>query len=316
MGGRSGKFVVPHTEEKTGDSTSKPETVEQIKALDTDQPVQLLNGVVTAGPDVPSIDELAESTECVKLENGHKEDKSDEEGNTEANGNVCNSDTPQETDNKPSKKGNPISRILRRISKKTISFKKNSCDKGSSEKPEDVQDETNKEENPVEPQSPAVAAENNDMEPVVDNSVSLAADKLVQDVILSATATHMEETQVCESKPCENGGDHFPEIKHAQELSSEVDTSYVTSNGEDSYIKEEPVVDCQMKSEDVVVNGIHSYNGEMEELNSNNTNVHNDDSLIQSKLANLELVNGHAEVNGFHCETTTTTDSVVVANNY
>ncbi|CAH8828008.1 unnamed protein product [Trichobilharzia szidati] len=300
MGGRSGKFVVPHTEEKTGDSTSKPETVEQIKALDTDQPVQLLNGVVTAGPDVPSIDELAESTECVKLENGHKEDKSDEE----------------ETDNKPSKKGNPISRILRRISKKTISFKKNSCDKGSSEKPEDVQDETNKEENPVEPQSPAVAAENNDMEPVVDNSVSLAADKLVQDVILSATATHMEETQVCESKPCENGGDHFPEIKHAQELSSEVDTSYVTSNGEDSYIKEEPVVDCQMKSEDVVVNGIHSYNGEMEELNSNNTNVHNDDSLIQSKLANLELVNGHAEVNGFHCETTTTTDSVVVANNY
>nr|CAX76086.1 hypothetical protein [Schistosoma japonicum] len=60
MGGRSGKFIVPRVEEKTEDSPREADTFEQVKAPDNEQSVQLLNGVVTAGPDVPCIDEVLE----------------------------------------------------------------------------------------------------------------------------------------------------------------------------------------------------------------------------------------------------------------
>ncbi|CAH8462654.1 unnamed protein product [Heterobilharzia americana] len=302
MGGRSGKFVVPHTEEKVADGPRKSnfrtfqETIEQIKILDNDQSVQSSDGVT--------------------LENDHKENRPEGEGNVEqqANGDVSASDIAQEADAKSSKKGNPLTRILRRLSKKSISLKKHSTDKGAPEKPEDAQNEANQEDN-IDELQPPVPTENIDLNPVSDNAVSLAADNLVQDVILSATNTHLEETQVSETKPSENSTDHVHEItNHVQESPCEVENSHVSNvYAEEFYIKEEPVTECKMNSKEVLVNGVHSHD-EIDELNANNTSVLNDDSLIQSKLANLELVNGHAEVNGFHCETAN--DSMVAANNY
>ncbi|XP_018648721.1 hypothetical protein Smp_083730.1 [Schistosoma mansoni] len=311
MGGRSGKFVVPHTAEKTEDSLRKPDTIEQVKALDSEQSVQLLNGVVTAGPDVPCIDEVMELADDVKLENGHKEKCSSEEENHEQeNGDVTKSDVPQNGDAKRAKKGNPISRILRRISRKGSNIKKHSTD-NTCEKPEDTNNDEKQEVNTTEAQSPECTA-NNSVDPTSDNSVLLVADNLVQDVIISATQTRLEEIQVCEVKPYEESYNHTETKNDTQEPLSEAEVSHVSSCINGSYVNGEPVNESINKSEDVLVNGNHTHE-EVNGVDCNNANGYADDNIIQSKLANLELINGHSEVNGFHYETT---NSVMLSNDY
>ncbi|KAH8851375.1 hypothetical protein KSF78_0000801 [Schistosoma japonicum] len=276
MGGRSGKFIVPRVEEKTEDSPREADTFEQVKAPDNEQSVQLLNGVVTAGPDVPCIDEVLEvcltfslqfstlrglnPSDDAKLENGLKENFTDENCE-QANGSVAATDVLQNDSAKPPKKGNPISRILRRISRKGSNLKKHSTDR-SSEIPEDTNDESIQEQT-TEAHPECTADRSLDS---TDNPVLIAADNLVHDVILSATQTHLEETQVSRIEPCE-------------EIHNHVETSHTQVNG----------------------------------VNFDNTNDHIDDGVIQSKLANLELVNGHSEVNGFHNETG---NSVKLADDY
>ncbi|KAH8851376.1 hypothetical protein KSF78_0000801 [Schistosoma japonicum] len=240
MGGRSGKFIVPRVEEKTEDSPREADTFEQVKAPDNEQSVQ------------PSDD--------AKLENGLKENFTDENCE-QANGSVAATDVLQNDSAKPPKKGNPISRILRRISRKGSNLKKHSTDR-SSEIPEDTNDESIQEQT-TEAHPECTADRSLDS---TDNPVLIAADNLVHDVILSATQTHLEETQVSRIEPCE-------------EIHNHVETSHTQVNG----------------------------------VNFDNTNDHIDDGVIQSKLANLELVNGHSEVNGFHNETG---NSVKLADDY
>ncbi|CAH8451395.1 unnamed protein product [Schistosoma turkestanicum] len=279
MGGRSGKFVVPHTVEKTGDSPCKPDANEQAKTLDCEQPVQLSDD---------------------KLENGHKDKYSTgEENHEQANGDVTTSDIPQNGDAKRSKKGNPIARILRRISRKGSNLKKHSTDK-SDEKPEDTSNDEKKEVN---------TTDTTETQPECTANI---ADNLVQDVIISATQTRLEEIQVCEVKPYEESPNDIETKNNTQESLSEVETVHVNSCVNESYVNGESVDECTEKSEDVLVNGVHTYE-EVNGVDCNNTNIYVDDNVIHSKLANLELVNGHSEVNGFHCETT---NSVVVANDY
>ncbi|KAH9595786.1 hypothetical protein MS3_00001710 [Schistosoma haematobium] len=311
MGGRSGKFVVPHTAEKTEDSLRKPDAVEQVKALDSEQSVQLLNGVVTAGPDVPCIDEVTEHTDDVKLENGHKERCSPgEENHEQANGDVTKSDVPQNEDAKRTKKGNPISRILRRISRKGSNLKKHSTD-NTCEKPEDTNNDEKQEVTTTEAQSPECTA-NSNVDPTSVSPVLLVADNLVQDVIISATQTRLEEIQVCEVRPYEENYSHTETKNDTQESLSEVEISHVSSCVNESYVNGEPVNESIDKSEDVLVNGVHAHE-EVNGVDCNNANGYVDDNVIQSKLANLELINGHSEVNGFHYETK---NSVMVSNDY
>ncbi|CAH8465037.1 unnamed protein product [Schistosoma mattheei] len=282
MGGRSGKFVVPHTAEKTEDSLRKPDAVEQVKALDSEQSVQ--------------------HTDDVKLENGHKERCSPEEENHEqANGDVTKSDVPQNEDAKRTKKGNPISRILRRISRKGSNLKKHSVD-NTCEKPEDTNNDEKQEVTTTEAQSPECTA-NSNVDPTSDSPVLLVADNLVQDVIISATQTRLEEMQVCEVRPYEENYSHTETKNNTQESLSEVEISHVSSCVNESYVNGEPVNESIDKSEDVLVSGV----------DCNNANGYVDDNVIQSKLANLELINGHSEVNGFHYETK---NSVMVSNDY
>ncbi|TNN15433.1 hypothetical protein EWB00_001303 [Schistosoma japonicum] len=305
MGGRSGKFIVPRVEEKTEDSPREADTFEQVKAPDNEQSVQLLNGVVTAGPDVPCIDEVLEPSDDAKLENGLKENFTDENCE-QANGSVAATDVLQNDSAKPPKKGNPISRILRRISRKGSNLKKHSTDR-SSEIPEDTNDESIQEQT-TEAHPECTADRSLDS---TDNPVLIAADNLVHDVILSATQTHLEETRVSRIEPCEEIHNHV-ETSHTQELLTEVETLHVSPCANESYVNGEAVTECTVKSEDVMVNDVPTYevvNG----VNFDNTNDHIDDAVIQSKLANLELVNGHSEVNGFHNETG---NSVKLADDY
>ncbi|KAK4473862.1 hypothetical protein MN116_003193 [Schistosoma mekongi] len=305
MGGRSGKFIVPRVEEKISDSPHEADTFEQVKASDNEQSVQLLNGVVTAGPDVPCIDEVLEPSNNAKIENGLKENFADE-NREQANGSIAATDALQNDVAKPLKKGNPISRILRRISRKGSNPKKHSTDR-SNETPEDTNDE-NKQGQTTEAHPECTADRSLDS---TDNPVLIAADNLVHDIILSATQTHLEETQVCEVEPCEAIHNHV-ETSHTQELLTEVETLHVSPCGNGSFVNGEAVTECTVKSEDVLMNGVPTYevvNG----VNSDNANDHINDSVIQSKLANLELANGHSEVNGFHSETG---DSVKLVDDY
>nr|CAX70920.1 hypothetical protein [Schistosoma japonicum] len=201
MGGRSGKFIVPRVEEKTEDSPREADTFEQVKAPDNEQSVQ------------PSDD--------AKLENGLKENFTDENCE-QANGSVAATDVLQNDSAKPPKKGNPISRILRRISRKGSNLKKHSTDR-SSEIPEDTNDESIQEQT-TEAHAECTADRSLDS---TDNPVLIAADNLVHDVILSATQTHLEETRVSRIEPCEEIHNHV-ETSHTQELLTEVETLHVS----------------------------------------------------------------------------------------
>ncbi|KAK4473541.1 hypothetical protein MN116_002900 [Schistosoma mekongi] len=154
----------------------------------------------------------------------------------------------------------------------------------SNETSEDTNDE-NKQEQTAEAHSGYTADRSLDS---TDNTVLVAADILVHDIILSATQTHLEKTQICEIEPREGIRNHI-ETSCTQEPLTKKETLHVSPCGNGSCVNGKAVTECKLKVGDVLMNGVPKYEV-VHGVNFDNANDHINDSVIQCKLSNLKLV--------------------------